>query len=82
MQLIANTVDFSQEVTEDCQLRSHSVSGKMQKKLKQLCRTRWVERIASYQNFWNLLVEVFIFLLESNISFYLLGDHKVKSNII
>ena len=31
-----------------------------EKKLKQLCRTRWVERIASYQNLWNMLVEVFI----------------------
>ena len=36
-------------------------SDSEQKKLKQLCRTIWVERIASYQNFWNLLVEVFIF---------------------
>ena len=24
------------------------------KKMKQLCRIRWVERIASYKNFWEL----------------------------
>ena len=28
------------------------------KKLKQLCRTRWVERISSYENFWELFAEV------------------------
>ena len=28
------------------------------KKLKQLCRTRWVERIASYENLWELLEKV------------------------
>ena len=28
------------------------------KKLKQLHRTQWVERIAPYDNFWNLFEEV------------------------
>ena len=31
-----------------------------QKKLKQLCRTRWVERLHSYDNFWNLFEEVLL----------------------
>ena len=57
-------------------------SDSEQKKLKQLCRTRWVERIASYQIFLEFISRGIYFLLESNISFYLLGDHKVKSNII
>ena len=28
------------------------------KKLKQLCRTTWVDRIASYENFWELFEKV------------------------
>ena len=28
------------------------------KKPKQLCRTRWVERIALHENFWELFVQV------------------------
>ena len=28
------------------------------KKLKQLCRTRWVEIIASFENFWELFEKV------------------------
>ena len=33
-------------------------SDAKKKKLQQLCRTRWVERIASYENFWELFVQV------------------------
>ena len=58
-------------------------SDSEQKKLKQLCRTR----IACRKNciipeFLEFISRGIYFLLESNISFYLLGDHKVKSNII
>ena len=35
-------------------------SDAKKKKLKQLCRTRWVERISSYENFWDLFAEVIV----------------------
>ena len=36
------------------------------KKLKQLCGTRWVECITSYENIWNLFEEVSIIELYMN----------------
>ena len=32
-------------------------SNAKKKRLEQLCQTRWVERIASYENFWDLFPE-------------------------
>ena len=40
------------------------------KKLKQLCRTRWAERIASYDNLWNLFEEVSVSFLGNYIYLY------------
>ena len=35
-------------------------SDASKKTLKQLCRTRWVERISSYESFWDLFCEVWL----------------------
>ena len=49
----------------DCSAQRTSVLSRVvsnneskNKKLKQLCRTRWVERLVSYENIWNLFEEV------------------------